>query len=86
MNNLVGIFHVLYAWTSIFCLIFAYINIQEKGIIYVISSIIIGFSFINYKNKIENDIFYNNSISNSKDVHQTLYFINIFNQKINIYA
>ena len=85
MNNLVGIFHVLYAWTSIFCLIFAYINIQEKGIIYVISSIIIGFSFINYKNKIENDIFYNNSISNSKDVHQTLYFINIFNQKINIY-
>ena len=85
MNNLVGIFHVLYAWTSIYCLIFAYINIQEKGIIYIISCIIIAFSFINYKTKIENDIFYNNSISNSRDVHQTLYFINIFNQKINIY-
>ena len=85
MNNLVGIFHSLYALTSVFCLIFAYINIQEKGIIYIISTIVIGFSFINYKSKIENDIFYNNSISNSSDVHQTLYFINIFNQKINVY-
>ena len=85
MNNLVGIFHSLYALTSVFCLIFAYINIQEKGIIYIISTIVIGFSFINYKSKIENDIFYNNSISNSSDVHQTLYFINIINQKINVY-
>ena len=85
MNNLVGIFHSLYALTSFFCLIFAYINIQEKGIIYIISTIVIGFSFVNYKNKIENDIFYNNSISNSSDVHETLYFINIFNQKINAY-
>ena len=24
MNNLVGIFHIIYAWTSVFCLIFAY--------------------------------------------------------------
>ena len=85
MNNLVGIFHIIYAWTSVFCLIFAYINIEEKGIIYIVSSIIIGFCFINYKNKVENDIFYNNSISNLSNVHQALYFINIFNQKINIY-
>ena len=85
MNILVGVFHVVYAWTSIFCLIFAYINIQEKGFIYIISCFFIGFSFINYKNKIENDLFYNNSITNSSDVHQTLYFINIFNQKMDQY-
>ena len=85
MNTLVGVFHSLYAWTSLFCLVFAYINVQEKGIIYLISSIVIGISFINYKRKIENDLFYNNSISNSTNVHQTLYFINIFNQKMDLY-
>ena len=83
INNLAGIFHTLYAWTSIFCLIFAYIDVQEKGIIYFVSCIIIGFAFINFKNKIENDLFYNHSLAELSDVYQTLYFFNNINKKIN---
>ena len=30
-----GMFHALYAWTSLFFLIFAYVNVSEKGIIYL---------------------------------------------------
>ena len=83
MNNLVGIFHALYTWTSIFGIIFAYINVEEKGIIYFISSIVIGFCFYNFKKKIENDLFYKNSINDLSTVHQALYFINILTKKIN---
>ena len=83
MNNLVGIFHALYTWTSIFGLIFAYINVEEKGIIYFISSIVIGFCFYNFKTKFENDLFYRNSINDLSTVHQALYFINILTKKIN---
>ena len=83
MNFLAGIFHILYAWTSIFCLIFVYIDFNEKGIVYIISSIFICFLFINLKNKIEKDLFYNNSLFNLTEVHKSLYFINIFKEKLN---
>jgi len=83
MNNLVGIFHALYTWTSIFGLIFAYINVEEKGLIYFISSIVIAFCFNNFKKKFENDLFYSHSINDLSSVHQALYFINILTKKIN---
>ena len=83
MNFLAGIFHILYAWTCIFCLIFVYIDFNEKGIVYIISSIFICFLFINLKNKIEKDLFYNNSLFNLTEVHKSLYFINIFKEKLN---
>ena len=83
INNLAGIFHTLYAWTSIFCLFFSYIDIQEKGIIYFVSSTVIGFAFFNFKNKIDNNLFYNHSLTELSDVHQTLYFLNNINKKMN---
>ena len=82
MNTLVGIFHSLYAWTSIFSLIFSYINVDEKGIIYFLSSIAIVISFINLKIKISNDLFYTKEISDSINPRQALYFLNIFNHKM----
>ena len=57
INVFTGIFHILYAWTSIFCLIFAYINLTEKGIIYIITSIIITYLYFNVKNILESKIF-----------------------------
>jgi len=83
INNLAGIFHTLYAWTSIFCLCFVYIDVKEKGIIYFVLSIVIGFAFINFKNKIENDLFYNHSLTELSNVHQTLYYLNNINKRIN---
>ena len=39
-NLLVGIYHMIYVWTSIFCLIFNFIKFGEKGIIYIITTIL----------------------------------------------
>ena len=41
INIFVGMYHILYAWTSIFCLIFNFTDIGEKGIMYVISVILV---------------------------------------------
>jgi PAS domain S-box-containing protein len=46
-NLLVGLFHILYAWTSLFFLVFAFVNMDEKGIVYVIGSVIIVLLFFN---------------------------------------
>ena len=56
INIFTGIFHLLYMWTSIFSIIFAYLNFKEKGIIYILSSIIICFFYLNIKNRIESEI------------------------------
>ena len=48
-NILAGLFHILYVWTSAFSLIFAYIDFQEKGIIYLVSSVIILYFYFNLK-------------------------------------
>ena len=82
INLITGIFHLLYAWTSIFCFCFAYINFNEKGIIYLISSIIVCLSYFNVKNKIENDIFYNTPLSQFKNINYLLYFLKVFTEKI----
>ena len=57
INVYAGIFHILYAWTSIYSIIFAYINFKEKGIIYILTSIIVSFFYFNIKNRIESKIF-----------------------------
>ena len=82
INLLAGIFHSIYAWTCIFSIIFAYIDFNEKGIIYIISSIIIGFSYFNIKNKIENDIFYNTPLTRFENINYLLYYLKVFTEKI----
>ena len=57
INILTGIFHLLYMWTSIFSFVFSYLDFKEKGIIYILTSIIIGFFYSNIRNKVEADIF-----------------------------
>ena len=82
INLLTGIFHSLYAWTSIFGLIFIYIDFKEKGIIYIITCIIVCFCYINIKNKIEKDIFYNHSPKKIKNIYHLLFFLKNFTNKI----
>ena len=57
VNFFTGMFHTLYVWTSIFCLVFNYISFTEKGIVYIFSSIMICFFYTNIKNRIESKIF-----------------------------
>ena len=57
-NNLVGLFHILYLWTSYFTFLFLYLNFKEIGMIYLISSIMIMLSYFNIKAKIEQKIIF----------------------------
>ena len=50
-NTILGIFHMLYIWTTLFCIVFNYVNIYERGLLYILSSIILCFIFNNLKNK-----------------------------------
>ena len=49
INLSAGIFHLIYIWTSIFSLFGTYINITEKGLVYIITCIIAGFIFYHLK-------------------------------------
>ena len=40
-NLFAGLFHAIYAWSSIFFLIFAYFDFKEKAIIYILTCIIV---------------------------------------------
>ena len=42
-----GISHILYGYTTLFFFIFYYIDVREKGLIYIISSIIVIIIFLN---------------------------------------
>ena len=57
INIIVGMYHMLYAWTSIFCLIFNFTDIGEKGIMYVISVILVIILYINLNKKFENMLY-----------------------------
>ena len=57
INTFMGIFHLLYLWTSIFSIGFAYFNFKEKGIIYILTCISVSFFYTNIKNRIETNIF-----------------------------
>ena len=57
INIFTGIFHLIYLWTSIFSIIFSYLNLKEKGIIYIFTTTAICFFYSNIKNRIESKIF-----------------------------
>ena len=79
INIITGTFHLLYVWTSIFCFIFAYLHFKEKGIIYILTSIIICFFYLNIKNRIEANIFLNTPFYKINNRFYLLfYFRNIY--------
>ena len=58
-NLFAGIFHILYIWTSLFSIIFAYIDINEKGIIYLLIGVLSSILFVNIKKIITDKIIFN---------------------------
>ena len=74
INIFTGIFHILYAWTSIFSLIFSFLEFKEKGIIYILTSIIICFFYFNIKNRIEAQIFLNTPFYKLTNKFYLLYY------------
>ena len=83
-NLFAGLFHAVYAWSSIFFLIFAYIDFKEKAIIYILTSVIVCFFYCNYKDKIEGEILLDTPFYKIKNKYYLLtYFKNLID-KINI--
>ena len=74
INTYTGIFHILYAWTSIYSIIFAYLDFKEKGIIYILTSIIVCFFYFNIKNRIESKIFLDTPFYKIENKYYLLYY------------
>ena len=84
MTNLfAGLFHAIYAWSSIFFLIFAYVDFKEKAIIYVLTSIIVCFFYYNYTSKIEGEIFLDTPFYKIKNKCYLLVYLKNLIDKIN---
>ncbi len=83
MNHITGIFHLLYFWTSIFCLIFAYIDFKEKGIVYIITIIIVSFFYINIQHRIESLILLETPLHKLNNKYYLLQYIRKFSDIIN---
>ena len=83
INIFTGIFHILYIWTSIFCLIFAFLKVKEKGIIYIITSIFVGFFYLNINNRMESKIFLETPYHKIENKYYILYYLRTIIEKIN---
>jgi len=81
-NSLVGVFHVLYVWTSIFFFVFAFINLNEKGVIYVIGGLVVIVLFFNLKNRIQDDILLNQPFHKITNKFHLLYYLKTLIDKI----
>ena len=83
-NTIAGLFHILYLWTSFFCLFFAYINFNEKGIIYLIVSCIILYFYFKLKIRLENKIFLDTPFYKITNKSHFLYYLKNLIDKINL--
>ena len=82
-NNIIGLFLILYFWTSIFCIIFQYLNFNEKGILYMASSLLIIYSFFSLKYKIEEKLFFDIPFYKITNKNYFLYYVKSLIDRIN---
>ena len=75
INISTGIFHIIYIWTSIFSLFASYINFKEKGVVYIISSIIVGFNYYYIKKKIEIKLLYEINLNKITNINYLLIYL-----------
>ena len=70
-----GLFHILFFWESVFFFIFNYINISEKGLIFILSSILVCLIFINILKKFERNLFCNTPYYEINNKYYLLYYM-----------
>ena len=81
-NTLVGIFHVLYMWTSIFGVLFAYVDMSEKGVIYLLISIFVCLLYLVIHKKIKEKIIMNTPFNLIDNQYYLLYYCHYLITKI----
>ena len=64
ISYLIGFFHMLYAWTSIFCLLFYFIKVYQVSIVYISIVLILMWMYFNMHQKM------NDTITLDKPFHQ----------------
>ena len=72
-NSIVGIFHVLYVWESLFFMIDKLVTIDNSGIVFVISSVFIIWFFFILKRIYENNILYKTPFNKIKNKYHWHY-------------
>ena len=82
-NILAGLFHIQYVWTSIFFLIFAYIDFKEIGLIYIVSSMIVLYFYFNLKYKVEENIFLDTPFYKIYNKNYLLFYLKNIVDKMN---
>ena len=82
-NLFAGFFHAIYAWSSIFFLIFAYVDFKEKAIIYILTCIIVCCFYYSYTGKIEGEIFLDTPFYKIKNKFYLLVYLKNLIDKIN---
>ena len=84
-NTFAGLFHAVYAWSGLFFLIFYFINFnfKEKGIIYILTCIVVCFCYINYSGKIEDTIYLDKPFNQIKNKNYLLKYLKNLITKIN---
>lgn len=83
MNILGGMFHVLYFWTSLFFLVFSFIDFNEKSIVYLISSAIVLYFYFSLKYKLDEKILLTTPFYKITNKYYLLYYIKKILDKIN---
>ena len=81
-NTFAGMFHILYIWTSIFSIIFSFVDINEKGVIYLIISILICGFYLIIRRKIVEKIIINTPYHKIDNLYYLLYYCHFIIKKI----
>ena len=84
-NTFAGLFHAVYAWSGVFFLIFYFISdsFKEKGIIYILTCIVVCLCYINYAGKIEDSIYLDKPFNQIKNNNYLLIYLKNLIDKIN---
>ena len=83
MSVLGGMFHILYFWTSLFFLVFYFINFNEKSLVYLISAVIVLYFYFTLKYKLDENILLSTPFYKITNKHYLLYYIKKILDKIN---
>lgn len=81
-NTIAGLFHIFYVWTSLFFLMFDYLQINEKGILYIIGIIIISYLYFNLSKKLENHIVMKTPFHKITNKYYIQFYLKTLMQKI----
>ena len=81
-NIICGIFHLWFIYISLFCFVFYFININEKGIVFIISSLFIISFYFNLRTYIEKQIFFKKPFYKISNQYYVLFYLKTMIEKL----